>query len=340
MRPALPDHAVEPRVVHHLEDGAHAAPLLADAGARSAPRTRPRSTRSSGCRACPSGAGCGTRCAMPSGSERGTRKQESAALGLRQRQERVATSARSRTTCGRRARTRVRAAARRRARVVLARTSQPPCFSVIAMPIERGLASARRAARRGSYAVPRTRGSHSRGDVAAAWRSAGTQAKVMVSGQQEPASTWREQRVQRRARDVRARRAARATAGCAPRAAIASAMMRVPGRVELDLVDAMAEAVVAAELRRVSVGARGRAPAPPRCPATAPKAATRSRRPSPRPRASRPSRSAASPAKRFDVLEGRRLVLDLVGAEAVRRHGGSIAPGLVRGSAFRLRARS
>ena len=63
-------------------------------------RARSRSTRSSGCRACPSGAGGGTRCASrraASGAEeaRTGRPGPGRARGTRR------TSARSRTTCGR-----------------------------------------------------------------------------------------------------------------------------------------------------------------------------------------------------------------------------------------------
>ena len=47
------DHAVEPGVVDHLDDRRHAAALLADQPRPGAARTRPRSRRSSGCRACP-----------------------------------------------------------------------------------------------------------------------------------------------------------------------------------------------------------------------------------------------------------------------------------------------
>jgi len=79
-------------------------------------------------------------------------------------------------------------ASRGRARVVLARTSLPPCFSVIAMPTSAARLSSS-GHMRGSYSVPTRRGS-SASASSGSWRRAGTQAKVMVSGQHEPASTW------------------------------------------------------------------------------------------------------------------------------------------------------
>ena len=70
--------------------------------------------------------------------------------------------------------------------MVLARTSEPPCFSVIAMPAIAEPFSAA-GARRGSYVVAVTSGSHSA--ASSGWaRSAGTTAKVIVIGQQKPAS--------------------------------------------------------------------------------------------------------------------------------------------------------
>ena len=85
----------------------------------------------------------------------------------------------------------------------------------------------------------------------------------------------------------------------------------VPGRVELDLVDAMAEAVVGAQLRRVAVGLLAepdgrRLPEP---------------RPEPREALLAPAAALALDGleeravvlEPVDLLERRRLVLDLVG---------------------------
>ena len=70
---------------------------------------------------------------VPSGSQRGTRKHDSP-RGLRERQERVRHRRRAEPfVAGQRvARP---SPGRRPARVVLARTSEPPCFSVIAIPM-------------------------------------------------------------------------------------------------------------------------------------------------------------------------------------------------------------
>src|ERR1039458_6509745 len=73
-----------------------------------------------------------------------------------------------------------------RATVVLARTSEPPCFSVIAIPaIALGFSPG--ASRRGSYVLAVTLGSHSA--ASSGWaRSAGTTANVIVIGHAKPAS--------------------------------------------------------------------------------------------------------------------------------------------------------
>ena len=58
--------------------------------------------------------------------------------------------------------------------VVFARTSEPPCFSVIAIPQK-------------APSIAVRRGSHSAASSGSA-RSAGTAAKVIVTGQPKPAS--------------------------------------------------------------------------------------------------------------------------------------------------------
>ena len=75
--------------------------------------------------------------------------------------------------------------------VVLARTSEPPCFSVIAMP-HSALAFPPARSSSGSYVVAVSRGTHSA--ARSGWvRSAGTAAKVIVIGQPKPASACPEQ---------------------------------------------------------------------------------------------------------------------------------------------------
>src|SRR5690606_41901889 len=74
------------------------------------------------------------------------------------------------------------------ARVVLARTSVPPCFSVMAMPMVAPRLSPT-GTLRGSYSVASTLGSHFAATSDCNFK-AGTLAKVMVSGQLLPASAW------------------------------------------------------------------------------------------------------------------------------------------------------
>ena len=73
------EHAVEPRVVDHLDDrrGRRGPPRRRAAPARRRARSPP--TRSSGCRACPSAAAMRKPLRVPSGSTRGTRKHDSPA---------------------------------------------------------------------------------------------------------------------------------------------------------------------------------------------------------------------------------------------------------------------
>jgi len=98
----------------------------------------------------------------------------------------------------------------------------------------------------------------------------------------------------------------------------------VPGRIELDLVDAVAVAVVRAQLGRLLVRARaerqglgasaqrGEGADPLCCPAGA--------------LTLEPLAQRRIDGEEVDVREGRRLVLDLVSAEAIRLHERSIAP--------------
>jgi len=70
------------------------------------------------------------------------------------------------------------------ATVVFARTSEPPCFSVIAMP---QIADALPGRSSGSYAVASSRGSHAAA-TAGAWRRAGIAENVIEIGQPWPGS--------------------------------------------------------------------------------------------------------------------------------------------------------
>ena len=160
------EHAVEPRVVDHLEDRPDAAALLADEPRRRRRRARSRPRRSSGCRACPSAARSGSRAAAARAGSRRARPAPARARGTRR------SSARSRTTCARRA---PRRRPSGRAVVSFARTSEPPWRSVIAIPQ--------------SASPPVSRGIHSAARSGCV-RSAGTAAKVIESGQPTPASTW------------------------------------------------------------------------------------------------------------------------------------------------------
>ena len=150
-------------------------------------RTRPRWRRWSGCPACPSAAGSRKTLRVPSGSTRGTRKQVSPPGRLRPAPGSRPTSAPSRTTCARSAAYSPVAPASGSARVVLARTSLPPCFSVMPIPNEGARLLPRRAAapartRARSAAAPTRRPAP--GSV----RSAGTAACVIDTGQPCPAS--------------------------------------------------------------------------------------------------------------------------------------------------------
>ena len=74
------------------------------------------------------------------------------------------------------------------ARVLLVRTSEPPCFSVMAMPMVTPCFCST-GTLRGSYTREVILGSHTL-DSSGCRRSEGTAAKVMVMGQPWPASTW------------------------------------------------------------------------------------------------------------------------------------------------------
>ena len=72
------------------QDGGDAAALLADQPARARRGTRPRRSRCSSRRACPSAAGCGSRCSVAVGREARQQEARQARRRLREHEERVA----------------------------------------------------------------------------------------------------------------------------------------------------------------------------------------------------------------------------------------------------------
>ena len=314
-------------MVHHLDDGRRRRGPPRRPCAPRRRRTRPRSTRSSGCRACPSGAGGGSGCACRRGSQRGSRKHESPRS--------VCASTRNASHIGAEqnhlwpvssysAPGPPRPSAR--ARVVLARTSEPPCFSVIAMPKSAPVFSA--AGRmRGSYAVRRRCAAPTRRPAPAGARSAGTPSRSSrwgSRGRPRPATCTKKSAARATCAPGRGSRQGSACSSCCD----GRAHELVPGGMELDLVDAVAEAVVRAQHRRV----RGWPDDPRRCASPPTIGAERARgapAPSPRPRARAPRTSTRSVAKSVVALERRRLVQHLVG----RRHGRRVADGRPWGDA-------
>ena len=161
------------------------------------------------------------------------------------------TSAPSRTTCARSAGSSP-SGRRGTARVVLARTSEPPCFSVIPIPAS-SAALVRRLAQAGVVRPVRSAAAPSAAASAGSVRRAGTAAYVIEIGQPCPASTCDQ------TTKPAARRTWRAGARRSPRApragpADGDVHQRVPGRVEVDLVDPVAVPVVGAQHGRVRVG--------------------------------------------------------------------------------------
>ncbi len=212
--------------------------------------------------------------------------------------------------------------------VVPARTSEPPCFSVIDIPASRpGLAStARRARTRRSWRAGRAR---TRAASSGSRRSAGTAAYVIEIGQRVPGLELAHQVEPGRPGHVRA------GAGLGdPRRAVQPPAHRrahqpVPRRVELDLVDAVAVAVVGVQHRRVGVGEagvlaclgrgdeRGQAAAARGSASSAPSRATASARAGSQ--ASGSTRPVVAAGSRRGACDGRRA------AAAARRAAGGLA---------------
>ena len=202
------EHAVQPGEHHHLEDG----------GARRAPPSPTRQAQAP----CELDFGrCvgpvaelvlqphdAQRVALPSGPPARQQEAGQPARRLRQHQEAVGHRRREEPLVADQLRTRRRRPAAWR-RVVLARTSLPPCFSVMPMPMVTPRLSRDRRRRAGrSAARPPWRPIRR---SAGAWRSAGIAAWVIVSGQLRAGFDLVVQVAQRRARDMRARALAATT---------------------------------------------------------------------------------------------------------------------------------
>ena len=100
-----------------------------------------------------------------------------------------------------------------------------------------------------------------------------------------------------------------------------AAQQPVPGRVELDLVDPVAEAVVGAQDREVALGPAASARASSTLPATAPASRARSTPHSPPSRYERLAQREVD-LEQVDRLERRRLVEDLARRVGARRLSG------------------
>ena len=155
------DQAVEPGQRHHLEDGGDAAPFLADQPGARALRTRPRRLALLQSPSLSFRRWMRTPLSVAIGRERGSRKQLRPPSRLRQHQVGIAHRRREEPLVADQLVAAVGLA--RRARVVFARTSEPPCFSVMPMPIVLPAFCAA-GTLRGSYASAPTRGSQARGE--------------------------------------------------------------------------------------------------------------------------------------------------------------------------------
>ena len=245
------DHAVEPGVVDHLDDRRHAAALFADH-----PRPGAAELDLGGCvRAVAElvlEALDVDPVALAVRSEARHEEAGEAALGLREDEERVAHRRRHEPLVAGQLVLRAGAAAvQRRGDRRVGRTSEPPCFSVMPMP-----QSAPALSGAGTEALAVVRG--------------GEEARLPLVGDLGLRADGGDRRVGHRDRAADAgvglvndmNIAARATwaPGCGSRHGsewipkpIPDAHQLVPRRVELDLVDPVAEAVVGDEPRRVLV---------------------------------------------------------------------------------------
>ena len=248
------ERAIEPRQLHHLDDGAHARALVADAqGVRAGELDLARSVRA-----------VAELVLEPLQAERIER-----AVGPKARHEeagqpdrrlapapgRRRTSARTETICGRR----WRRNRRPRWRVVmLARTSVPPCFSVMPMPsVMPGFSHH---GRNSGIVAPRD---HLRRHLCQQRRIGRERRQRRTrhgDGAQMPALDLGGHVIAGGARDFGRRRGARAGRG--PGRALqaggdAGAHQIVIGRMEFDHVAAEAFRIEGVELRRILVGAAG-----------------------------------------------------------------------------------
>ena len=138
-----------------------------------------------------------------------------------------------------------------RASVRLARTSEPPCFSVMPMPASAPVFSATGRSP-GSYDGAASRGVHSLA-IASSTRSAGIAAYVIEIGQPCPGSVCDHAKKPGGPADVRVRAVGLPGRRLQP-VADAALHQPVPGRVEAHLVDPVAVAVVRRELGVELVG--------------------------------------------------------------------------------------
>ena len=227
------------------------------------------------------------------------------------------TSAPSRTTCGRPARQAPRRPARR-AWCWRARPSHPASRS---SPCRSGRRAWPRPARRRGRTRRTGSSAATSAASAGASRSAGTRGEGHRDRAAHAALDLIEQERRGGPSDVGAGPAARPRAGRGPARRSRGPAGRAR-RGELDLVDPLAEPVVAAQFRRVAVGLL----AEPRSLGRAePGAEAREPRLGPQPRAlpRGTPRRAPGPARTDCALERRRLVLDLMGRKARCGHGPS-----------------
>ena len=243
------DDAVQARVADHLDDRRHAAAGLAD-------ELRPCAVQLDLARRVGAVAELVLEAldvegvAGPVGQDPRQREAAEALVGLREHEEQVAHRRRAEPLVAGQRVLAVGVAVVGRATVVLARTSEPPCFSVIAIPhsalaLRRGELGVVR--RRGQHAAPRPR--RAAGDA----RSAGHGRERHRDRAGEAALGLRGGQVERRAGGVRGGLRRR------PRQRVQLVLRGerdqvVPGAVELDLVDAVAVAVERLQPRRVLVG--------------------------------------------------------------------------------------
>ena len=206
-------HAVEPRVAHHLDDGRHAAPLFADELGPGAVELDLARRVGAIAELVLQALDVASRCASPSGSQRGTKKQTSPRS--------VCASVRNASHIGAEqnhlwpVRLPVVARAASRASCWRARRSRPASRS---SPCRRARPAFRSPARaRGSYVQRRSAAAPTRAPATASMRSAGT-ARVghRDRDSRSPPRPAPDEERERRARRARPRRGSRHGDACSP----------------------------------------------------------------------------------------------------------------------------